>query len=780
MGRKLASFLSVPVKQKEPTATSENNVIATSLDAGPVRSEQPKSVLSSPFWGVAYLLQLVALGLTVAVLQLSFRKVYFADVGAKGLLGGLNVEESVKAIQFAAKLHEIFMVASLAAIISHLTRSCLLGKRGVPLGLVSAPFKVSSLDYIFSQEFWGSITRPYGMFSLGILLSTIFMLGLGPASAMALVPSLGWWNVPDPYSGLDRPIWVGAHLSDLWPQTITPDIVKDVCITQSNSTIVCPAEGFGDIEAWGSSKVYAGQSANFTMQESISGVRRRLVSQHEEVSNETYLSYFPHTLDLNNVSMAERAWYTNYTTSSGVTTLTTTGSNWVAILLGGFWEYAKSVDLGLINQSARPKFRIDNFPVYEPLVSSRCNVLDYYQTFKKQDNITAPFVRNAFGATGFTGFNNTGWVVPPSAWMFDRPLDALNFTWVDLQGLDVNASIGALFSVPYATSSPNGTSLQQSVIAPCTVEARWVASELVYDPMSSDILLDNVTDPIDFAHDNNSKYDTLDAAARFGASPIINITSDWANLLNLPASNLTFPGDNSSVGHILHKFMGTTDPSIFEFDSGLSGPRVSGGSYSAGLEDTLSTILGFVVADGLSRFQYGTKDLSVIYRHDTTTSSRTSLMRQAGSLARIYNETHASNLSSNLEDTGTFGHLDVQRWGYGYGIETKASQFSVTMLMLYGCVVLVYIIWFNIQNLVRPRSDWSLVTNKWANISGMLALAINSPPSAKLDGTCAGVEDNQSLKQVVRIREVEDKHLALVVGEEQDEHPRVQRNVQYG
>ena len=105
----------------------------------------------------------MALGLTIAVLQLSFRNVYFADVGSKGLLGSLDVNESIKAIQFAAKFHEIFMVASLSAIVAHLTRSCLLGKRGVPLGLVSAPFKVGSMDYIFSREFFGSITRPYGL-----------------------------------------------------------------------------------------------------------------------------------------------------------------------------------------------------------------------------------------------------------------------------------------------------------------------------------------------------------------------------------------------------------------------------------------------------------------------------------------------------------------------------------------------------------------------------------------------------------------------------------------
>jgi len=61
-----------------------------------------------------------------------------------------------------------------------------------------------------------------------------------------------------------------------------------------------------------------------------------------------------------------------------------------------------------------------------------------------------------------------------------------------------------------------------------------------------------------------------------------------------------------------------------------------------------------------------------------------------------------------------------------------------------------------------------------------LALAINSRSSIKLDGTCAGIEDKQSWKQIIWIRQVEDQHLALVVGDGRDEHPRVQRDVQYG
>ena len=785
MGRKLANFFSIPTTQAQPQSDSQDKrhipVSSSRPDHGP---EPPKPVYSSRFlWGFAYPLHLVALGLTIAVLQLSFRNVYFADVGSRGLLGGLDVNESIKAIQFAAKFHEIFMVASLAAIVAHLTRSCLLGKRGVPLGLVSAPFKVGSADYIFSREFFGSITRPYGIFSLGILLTTIFMLALGPASAMALAPTLDWWKIADPYSGLDRPIWVGAHREELWPQNVTSDL--DSCHSLQNASITCPAEGTNEIRAWATSNVTAGRPANITIVEPFSGTRRRLQSQTENSTDEALLSYFPGTPDLNNVSASERQVLDHYLGLAGITTLTTTASDWLLLLLGGFYNYANTANLGLINQSARPKIQVDkSIPTYEPLVSVRCAAYSYPSSRESQGVLAAPYVRNVFGETGLTDYDNWGWSVPQSAWNFSRPTTAVNFTWINLQDLDekVNASIGALFSVPRSAVAANGTSIEDSIILPCTVEARWIASKLVNDPMTSDIISDNVTDPMDFAYEHRADYDPSTAAAKYGASPIINIGSDWADLLNIHTSGLKFPGTNSSMTSIIERFVGTVpvDRPLYTFATDAEGPYVTGKETVRDLTQKLATVLGLVVADGLSRFRYGTREVDVVYHRNSTSASSTSLIRQTGSLGRVYNESHASDLLSTLEANGSYYNLDVQRWGYGYGLQTKASHFSISMLMLYGCIALGYILWFNIQRLTRPRSDWSLITNKWSSISEMLALAINSPPSTKLDGTCAGIEDNRSWKQIIRIREVEDKHLALVVGEGRDDHPRVQRDVQYG
>ena len=402
------------------------------------------------------------------------------------------------------------------------------------------------------------------------------------------------------------------------------------------------------------------------------------------------------------------------------------------------------MNLGLINRSARPAFQIDrSIPIYEPLVSARCSLYDYSTRIGTQDELLAPFVRNAFGATGITE-NTWGWKIPSSTWNFSRPMNALNFTWIDLQGLDVNASIGGLFSAPISVRAPNGTYLQESLLVPCTIEARWIASELINDPMSSDIVSDNVTDPLDLAY--NAKQDAGDATARFGASPIINITSDWANQLNLPTTHFSLPGDNHSIPNLVEDFVGVDDESIYSIMTGSTSLSEDSKDIAWEVSRELAIVLGLEIADGLSRVNYGSLDMAVIYHQNSTTASRSSLTKQKDITGMLYNRTHAADPLSSMAASGSWYSMQVQRWGYGYGLGTKASHFSVSMLIIYGCIAIAYLVWFNIQNQTRKHSDWSLITHKWSSISELVALAINSPPTPKLDGTCAGIDTKTNLE----------------------------------
>ena len=112
----------------------------------------------------------------------------------------LDEGEILNALQFAAKFHEICIVGSLTAMVMHIVRRRLVGK-GIPFGLVVSGYQASSLEFIFSKSMWASFRRGEALFVLCLVLVIIFASLVGPSSAIAMIPSLDWFPVSDPYNG---------------------------------------------------------------------------------------------------------------------------------------------------------------------------------------------------------------------------------------------------------------------------------------------------------------------------------------------------------------------------------------------------------------------------------------------------------------------------------------------------------------------------------------------------------------------------------------------------
>ncbi|KAK5095796.1 hypothetical protein LTS08_007931 [Lithohypha guttulata] len=96
-------------------------------------------------------------------------------------------------LQFCAKLHEVLMQTSLAAITLGLVRRELLGN-GLPLGTIFAPAQTTFISYLWSLEYWAAITS-VGLGSIRIvfllcsLFASMILAGLvGPSSAIAMIP----------------------------------------------------------------------------------------------------------------------------------------------------------------------------------------------------------------------------------------------------------------------------------------------------------------------------------------------------------------------------------------------------------------------------------------------------------------------------------------------------------------------------------------------------------------------------------------------------------------
>ncbi|KAL2063835.1 hypothetical protein VTL71DRAFT_4329 [Oculimacula yallundae] len=120
----------------------------------------------------------------------------------------------------------------------------------------------------------------------------------------------------------------------------------------------------------------------------------------------------------------------------------------------------------------------------------------------------------------------------------------------------------------------------------------------------------------------------------------------------------------------------------------------------------------------------------------------------------VYKGGTAFNYSFNAGDNATKFVAKVQIKGYGYG-PTSATAVASVVLVMYILIAISFM-FFSI-GFQRTTSG------SWDSILELVALAMNSQPSAILDNTGAGIGCLDTLKQPVKIR-VADDRLQLVFG----------------
>jgi hypothetical protein len=115
----------------------------------------------------------------------------------------LTQNSALKALQYAAKLHEILMQASLSALALYYAHKLMVGSRGIPLGLIDTPYNGGSPGMLRHYRFWETrlFRSQYRLFALFLLVASILSISIGPSSAILMIPSLDWWPVNDPFRG---------------------------------------------------------------------------------------------------------------------------------------------------------------------------------------------------------------------------------------------------------------------------------------------------------------------------------------------------------------------------------------------------------------------------------------------------------------------------------------------------------------------------------------------------------------------------------------------------
>ena len=152
------------------------------------------------------LIHLIPVGVALCEIVLNWNTYY---VGA--------VSYNQATYQLLAKVHELLMQASIAAIVFSSIRNELAFGEGMPFGLLLSGLQVTQVSYLWSLEFWGSLRsgfcRSFRRFLVLLLIPTAILLAAvcGPSSAVLLIPRLQFWP------GGSTDIWVNATYNDLWP-----------------------------------------------------------------------------------------------------------------------------------------------------------------------------------------------------------------------------------------------------------------------------------------------------------------------------------------------------------------------------------------------------------------------------------------------------------------------------------------------------------------------------------------------------------------------------------
>jgi hypothetical protein len=241
----------------------------------------------------------LAICVTAAVCQLSFRNIYWMDLQPpdKQIVLGLTQGGALNFLQLAAKLHELLILASITSIVIHATQAYLTGPSGLPFVMLANAFERGSGRFLRRKAFWASLwsvdtvtkkRNPFMSFWLLSLFSTLLVTLSGPSSAIAVIPTLNYFDLCRPFELPVLPYYVFNESTELWPSQLTAaslnaansGILCDDPNSESEQDI-CPVGGFRDTYNWAGGLLFQNtdQGSNISFSDSLGDTRRVLTAQ---------------------------------------------------------------------------------------------------------------------------------------------------------------------------------------------------------------------------------------------------------------------------------------------------------------------------------------------------------------------------------------------------------------------------------------------------------------------------------------------------------------------
>jgi hypothetical protein len=634
---------------------------------------------------------IVPVAVTFGILQLSFRNYYWADADAK------NQRAKLSALQIAAKGHEILILVSLSSMVLHYTRKLMVKPSGISFGLLEAAYQSGLSSNPWTIGNWQALkhvgqrtrskkekgkaedSKGIGAWQLVVLLVVFAFLALfiGPASAITLIPQLGWWHREDLIGPRQMGAWYTPPSFSVYvPTKLSPtEVDKDLlpaafCDDAANDTNnTCPSARMVEIR----------RSFTIPMPDVTPKIQNTTLSLSEDSAIQRQLLYSQND---------RRAAVTvpNYLMSSfaSLVKLPTFPTD-------GNYDNDGPFTLEFFANGATP---------LDPLVGVDCNDTNGDLFLRSYTYELSGFDTKNQQRTPYDDVRKMADFDIRSVWGEDELKRSINGTELVFKDLTDTTKVPVLLAL---------LRHEQNVTV-CTVQSHWTpTSQWVLSTSNYDVAT-NFT----FEIEGNKPYiySIYGYPDALNVQPI-HIHEDWINTLN--AAN----GSTKVLDSLLQFGIETINTAP------LPNTTISVGKPpSAYLEATISQLLAKSIAHGLSRIgaQYAADrfDGPVSLNELTTCDSKTNWCSQglwiAGRshmpLAEIANMSRADIFAyaSSREDDDTTPprsfpkpanadaewtriNFPVKRYGYAYAFEGITLYLSVALLCLHAAIVLAHVVY---------------------------------------------------------------------------------------
>lgn len=668
-------------------------------------TEEPKVFMnrSKSLAAIRCILHVTPVGAAVALLVLNVGSHYIG-----GELSGPSGQdlEKLAALSFAAKLHELLMLASLGAILLTYIRKEIAFGDGLPFGTLFAAQQFSNISFLWSLEMWGSILhnwqkegKKWFLLSL-VIVCTFLGLTVGPSTNNLMKPRLDDW----PAGGTT--FWINCTKDDLFPRVLRNSSSLAHCAID-NGDLACPA---------GNWQVLSQNYYSFFPKIFDAGT----VPQNITVSGAGSIRSFG--MRSRNIRQPHKMLWGN------AFTIATTPMSVVAdslAELGRLWSYAAAnIDVGRFNYRNDATFKVQ---APQPVTLSYCKQAD-----PSTDNVTLHFP--ALGTVSLSSGPNTADTSHASIDMYQgfidheiqtkvssllEPSERPSVIWLDDSDLlqNINGTLAAVFTLPKAPGrSPSYFT--------CTIDSR-LANVTLSSTRNAIKLV--VGEPVIF--DRNGTFHSDWAP--------IKPTAEWASYLTPQ-----IPGKNDTILSLIARRAGiynsTTPLASFYFEIMV--------------ENILSTLL----TNGIGRSSYNYSMVSTLKGNSDQTdiwgggSWIYEIISKGGKIGPGGN---AFDVPASLESQLTKFDMEALVNGYAYSPSGITTMLEMLVLGLYIFIVVVHV-GYSIYSGVSSGS--------WGSAPEIAALAWNSAPTETMANTGAGIASVDVFKNNVRVMQ-ENRRLKFVV-----------------